>query len=72
MFANAILNKKDIDRAGKQRFNYSRISVAMFLMGNFPFRFVLGVDGSDDLAIFHPGEAIPTYTEPVSVGSNFV
>jgi len=48
------------------------ISVAMFLMGNFPFRFVLGVDGSNDLVIAHPGEAIPTYTEPVSVGSNFV
>jgi hypothetical protein len=44
----------------------------MFLMGNFPFRFVLGVDGSNDLVIAHPGEAIPTYTEPVSVGSNFV
>jgi hypothetical protein len=52
-------------------FNYSRISVAMFLMGNYPFRRVLAVGGSNDLAIKHPGEAISTYTEMESAGTGW-
>jgi hypothetical protein len=52
-------------------FNYSRISVAMYMTGNFPFCCVLGVDGSNDLAIKHPDVAISTYPEVESVGTNF-
>ena len=44
----------------------------MFMVGNYPFRFVLWVNGSNDLALMHPGVAIPIYTEPVFVVSNFV
>jgi hypothetical protein len=53
-------------------FNCSRKSVVIFLMGNFPFRSVLGVDGSNDLAINHPTVLIPFYTEPVFLVTNFV
>ena len=41
-------------------------------MDDFPFRFVLGVDGSEDLAVIHPGVAIPIDAELVSVVTNFV
>jgi hypothetical protein len=58
--------------AGIQMFNCSRISVVKFLMDNFPFRSVLGVDGSNDLAINHPTVLIPFYTEPVFLVTNFV
>ena len=55
-----------------EQFNYSRISVMIFLMLNFPFHVVLGMDGSNDLVIKHPGVAIPADAEPVSVVTNFV
>jgi hypothetical protein len=51
-------------------FNYSRKSVVIYVMGNYPFRRVLVVDGSNDLAIKHPGVAISAYTEVESVGTN--
>jgi len=44
----------------------------MYLVGNFPFFFVLGVDGSNDLAVKHPGVGVSTYAELVFVVANFV
>lgn len=57
---------------GKQRFNHPRISVVIYMMVNFPFRFVLIVDGSNDFAIEHPGVAIPVDAELVFLVTNFV
>ena len=57
---------------GKPTFNYSRISVLSLTINDFPFRFVLGVGGSNDLAIMHPDVAVPADAELVSVGTNFV
>lgn len=61
-----------MSEAGKERPDYPRKSVMMYMVGNFPFGFVLGVDGSSDLAILHPSMAISTYAEPVFVVTSFM
>ena len=51
--ASATLNKEWIRGENKHEIQllFSRKSVVMYLVGNFPFLFVLGVDGSNNLAI---------------------
>ena len=43
-----------------------------FLADDVPFRFVLGVDGSNDLAIEHPGVTISVDADQVSALTDFL
>ena len=66
--ASAMLSKEWIRGEDKHEMQwlFSRKSVLTFVADDFPFLYVLGVHGSNDLAISDTNKGIGTNAEPIS------